>query len=46
MKSRITIIIDNDVAKKLRTMQAKKIQKESKNVSFSRVINEILRESL
>jgi hypothetical protein len=44
--SRITIMIDEDLEKKLRLRQAKLIQKNISSVSFSRVINEALRNSL
>jgi len=43
MSKRVTIMIDEDLDKKIRMLQAKIIQKESKSVSYSRVINELLR---
>ena len=43
---RVTIMIDNDLDKKLRVRQAKMIQQEQTSYSFSRVINEILRKTL
>lgn len=46
MKQRITIMLDDDIAKKLRMIQSKKILKESKNVSFSAIIGETLRKNL
>ncbi|MCH7967265.1 MAG: hypothetical protein IIB02_07635 [Thaumarchaeota archaeon] len=46
MAKRITIILDDDNIKKLRAIQAKKIKESIKSVSFSRVINDILRKSL
>ncbi len=36
-------MIDDDVDKKLRLIQAKEISKTQSSVSFSRVINEMLR---
>lgn len=44
MSERKTIMIDDDVAKKIRNIQAKKIKETSSTVSFSSVINEMLRE--
>jgi len=35
-------MIEEDLDKKIRMLQAKIIQKETKSVSFSRVINELL----
>jgi hypothetical protein len=46
MVKRITIILDDDVEKKIRLKQAKQIEKTSSNVSFSRVINDTLRTCL
>ncbi len=43
---RITIVLDDDLAKKLRVIQSKKISKSTEHVSFSRVINEELRRAL
>ncbi len=43
---RITIILDDDLLKKLHEIQAKQIKNSTKSVSFSRVLNEILRKSL
>lgn len=43
---RATIIIDDDLDKKIRSLQAKMIQKENKSVSYSYVINLFLRKSL
>ncbi|AJM91903.1 hypothetical protein [Nitrosopumilus piranensis] len=44
MAERKTIMIDEDVAKKVRNLQAKKIKETAATVSFSSVINEMLRE--
>lgn len=46
MSKRITIVIDDDLDKKLRLIQAKQISKNSESVSFSRVINTELRRQL
>ena len=46
MSKRVTIIIDVDLDKKLRTLQAKMIQKEQSSCSFSKVVNETIRKSL
>ena len=43
---RITIMLDDDLIKKLRAEQAKLIKKSTKSVSFSRVVNELLRKGL
>jgi len=46
MAKRVTIMLDEDNDKKLRIMQAKLITKESKSISFSKVLNITLRKSL
>jgi len=46
MFKRITIMIDDDLYKKLRLIQAKAIQNTTSSVSYSRVINEELRKKL
>ncbi len=46
MKHRITIMIDEDVIKKLRIIQAKQIKESAESVSFSKVINDCLAKSL
>ena len=46
MINRITIAIDTEVEKELRTMQAELIKKTNKSVSFSQVLNNILKEGL
>ena len=46
MASRITVIVDDEVLKKLRELQAKKLQASKENVSFSSVVNEILKNAL
>ncbi|QDI73934.1 hypothetical protein HOV56_gp45 [Nitrosopumilus spindle-shaped virus] len=46
MSERITIVLDTDLAKKLRSIQAEQIRHEQKSISFSSVINSTLRKSL
>ena len=46
MSKRITIVLDDDLVKKLRIIQSKKISKLIKHVSFSRVINDELRKAV
>ena len=46
MTKRITIMIDEDLDKKLRFRQAKMIQQEQTSYSYSRVLNECLRKVL
>ena len=46
MPERITIILDDETIKLLRNTQGKMIQKYNKSVSFSSVINELLRKQL
>ena len=46
MSKRITVMIDDDLDKKLRLKQAKLIAQEQSTYSFSRVLNETLRKAL
>ena len=46
MSDKITIVLDDDLIKKLRLKQAKQIQKTLESVSFSKIINDILRKGL
>ncbi len=46
MINRITIAIDTEIEKELRTMQAELIKKTNKSVSFSKVLNDILKKGL
>jgi len=46
MAKRITIMIDDDLNKKLHLIQAKAIQSTNSAVSFSTILNETLRNSL
>ena len=46
MSKRITLMLDDDLGKKLRDIQAKEIHSTASSVSFSNIINEVLRKSL
>jgi len=46
MAKRTTIMIDEDLDRKLRLIQAKAIQSTTSQVSFSRVLNKVIRTSL
>ena len=46
MAKRVTIVLDDDLGKKLRLLQAKQIKKSTKSVSFSGILNGILRVGL
>ncbi len=46
MAQRITIMLDDELAKKLRIMQAKLIKESTKSVSFSKVLNETVKQGL
>lgn len=46
MIKRHTIVVDNDIESKLRNMQADLIRKTGSSVSFSSVINQLLRKAL
>jgi hypothetical protein len=43
MAKRITIMLEDDIIKKLRDLQSKQIKEYSKSVSFSGIISQILR---
>ena len=43
---RISIMLDNDLAKKIRLKQAKVIKNTNSSVSFSYMINELIRSGL
>lgn len=42
-KRRITVMLDENIIKKLRVKQAKEIQQTSSSISFSKVLNSELR---
>jgi len=46
MGRRVTIMIDDDLDKKIRLRQAKMIQQNQTTYSFSKTVNETLRKSL
>ena len=46
MGKRVTIVLGDDLYKKLREMQAKLIKESNEAVSFSSVVNEIVRKNL
>ncbi|WP_371504233.1 hypothetical protein [Nitrosopumilus adriaticus] len=46
MGKRVTVVLEDDILKKLRIIQAKQIKDSSASVSFSKVINETLKISL
>ena len=46
MAKRITIMLDDDILKKLHEIQAKQIKETTTSVSFSAVLNEKLRSGL
>jgi len=43
MSKRVTVMIDDDLGRKLRLRQAKLIQQEQASISYSRVLNETVR---
>ncbi len=43
MYRRVTIMLDENLEKKLRKIQAKLIKNSKKSMSFSKVVNDILR---
>ena len=45
MSKRVTIMIDEDLDKKLRLVQAKHIQQNQTPYSYSKTLNEVLRKS-
>ncbi len=46
MAERVTIMLNSDIAKKLRNLQVKKLKESASSVSFSRVVNEVLEKGL
>jgi len=45
MVRRVTVLLDDDVIKKLRLKQAQEIKKSKKSVSFSKIIIDTLKQS-
>ena len=46
MAVRITVMLEDEIVKKLRAKQSKMIQESNSSVSFSHIINETLRSNL
>ena len=46
MAKRVTIMVDDDLDKKLRLFQAKQIANTSSSISYSQVLNHTLRKQL
>ncbi len=46
MAKRVTIMLDDDLVKKLYEKQAKQIKESLKSVSFSSVLNDLVRKGL
>lgn len=46
MGKRISIVIDEELEKRLRIIQAKQIQKKLENVTFSDIVNQFLAKGL
>jgi len=46
MGKRVTIMIDDDLDKKIRLRQSKMIQQNQTSYSFSKTLNDVLRKSL
>ena len=46
LSKRVTVVLDDALVKKLHEKQAKLIRESTKSVSFSKVVNDTLREVL
>ena len=46
MSKRVTIMIDDDLDRKLRLRQAKMIAQEQKSFSYSKTLNQVIRKGL
>lgn len=46
MSNRITIVLDDDIIKKLRAIQAKQIKDTTSAISFSSIVNDTLKKCL
>ncbi|MDH3501218.1 MAG: hypothetical protein OEL69_01765 [Nitrosopumilus sp.] len=46
MSRRVTIMIDDELDKKIRLRQAKLIQQEQASFSYSKVLNDVLRKNM
>ena len=46
LAQRVTIMLYEDLAKKLRLLQAKRLKESNKSISFSKVLNEVVQKWL
>lgn len=46
MSRRITVMLDEEVYKILRGLQGKKIEKQNEDVTFSAILNHVLKEAI
>ncbi len=46
LAQRVTIMLDEDLAKKLRFLQLKRLKESNKSISFSKVLNEVVQKWL
>ncbi len=46
MGTRVTVMLDDDLAKKVRTIQANMIRETNSSVSFSEVINQCIKKGI
>jgi len=46
MSKRVTIVLDDELGKKLRERQSKLIKVSTKSISFSKVVNEAIRKGI
>ena len=46
MARRVTIVMDEDIIKKLHERQAKQIKESAKSISFSSVVNQTIRKQI
>jgi predicted transcriptional regulator len=46
MSRRVSIVLDDDLVKKLKIIQSKRLIKSNESISFSRVINDELRKAV
>ena len=46
MARRVTIVMDEDIIKKLHERQAKQIKESAKSISFSSVVNQTIRKHM
>ena len=46
MSKRISIMLDDDLEKKIRLLQSKEISKTMKSVSFSSTLNDVIRKGI